>query len=65
MSHSVFKEYAASPFELHGGSDAFAAERPENVVIVLNKDGTVSVDQHALHTFLRKFPSAAARGVPL
>lgn len=31
-----------------------SASGGDNVVIVLNKDGSVSVDQHALHTFLRK-----------
>lgn len=64
MSHSVFKEFpgsssddtgvrAGAPFidlDFASGGES----EGDNVVIVLNKDGTVSVDQNALHSFLRK-----------
>lgn len=38
-----------------GAAAAALAPGSDNVVIVLNKDGSVSVDQHALHTFLREY----------
>lgn len=70
MSHSVFKEYptAAATSSTFGGraldvdDDQHFISTPgaENVVIVLNKDGTVSVDQNALHTFLRKSTQSAS-----
>lgn len=73
MSHSVFKEYPSSAatsshFDLisGGGGHNSSAESPpgnnsENVVIVLNKDGSVSVDQHALHEFLREYMKGCPR----
>lgn len=71
MSHSVFKEYPSSAatsnhFDIIGGGGHHSsAESPpgnsENVVIVLNKDGSVSVDQHALHEFLREYKQGCFR----
>lgn len=69
MSHSVFKDFpgthttTTTTTTASRASAAAATEQQtttpvsdgrDNVVIVLNKDGSVSVDQHALHTFLRK-----------
>lgn len=69
MSHSVFKEFPATTTTTNNNNNIGSSAAPapltptndsrDNVVIVLNKDGSVSVDQHALHTFLRKSEKSA------
>lgn len=48
MSSSVFKEYPSS-------NSNEADEADSNLVIVLNKNGGVSVDPTSLHEFLGEF----------
>lgn len=57
MSNSVFREFPSSTAtKLNSGNNADPAGK--NVVIVLNKDGSVSVDQNALHSFLSTLDSS-------
>lgn len=52
MSSSVFKEFPQS----HNNDKS-----DSNLVIVVNKDGSVSVDQSTLHEFLGKHNTSQAK----